>query len=455
MRLSRFALVGTPLLLTATIAAQIPSIPPAVPKFSATTTATGMGLFEPLTFSPLNATAMGATGSVGQIELRQLVSGNRDFYRVAATVSGLSAAKGGAGANDCVEGTYDAVNKILTAGARAAAFNSSDTEFAFSISENGLLGVSDDATGPQWSLRGSPGVNFPATQLITGVNAGNYPDSKIYMEGNQYKYAWVAATGDIWAGDFQANGSVTNQALMIPVTVAQSATSSYTGLHSPHPITEEIPVGSGNYVLHGWIVSGQDTSATNDSDSFFIPIADPSASFATPVIAQTLWNDTQWQNNGTTMGPSGTSFWAYGEPAPRCIPMVAMTGSSFIASQADTAHIHVMTEYNKTPGPLGDIWQMTVLFGAPIVTPIPLSFTIGNPLGKPSSSVPPGLLGNTGLIALNLPISGSINPGWATASFNIAANSVPANISIPMQVIGLNATTLKLYTGNTAILEGL
>lgn len=46
-------------------------------------------------------------------------------------------------------------------------------------------------------------------------------------------------------------------------------------------------------------------------------------------------------------------------------------------------------------------------------------------------------------------------PGGFTFSFNIAPNMIPAGIPVPMQAIGINFTTVKLYTGNTAFLEGL
>jgi len=448
MRPSRFALLGTPLLLAATIAAQIPPIPPAITKFSATTTATGFGNFEPLTFSPLNATAMGATGQVGQIELRQLISNNRNFFRVAATVTGLNVANGGKGNWDVVEGTYDAQNQILTASNRAAAFNLPTAEFALTISEDGLIGACDDNGGlPKFSQRASAGAVFPATQQITGIPAG-FVDPKLYKEGNAYRIAWVNPTTPqtIWAGDFTAGGNVVNQAEVIPLSVIQGGATAYTAMHSPHAITEEIPAGSGNWVLHGWLVSAQ---IVNDSDSMFVPIADPASSFFSPARGLVLWDEPGWQNNASTLGAGGSSFWAFGEPSPRSMPMVAMTGSSFRTTVNDSVHLHVMTEFSNT-----DVWQMTILFGAPI-GPIPLNFAIGNPLGQPQGpTLPPGLLGNTGIIALNLPVTAA-NKGFATASFNIAAGTVPANVPIPMQVIGLNASTLKLYTGNTANLEGL
>lgn len=443
MRISRFALLGTPL-LSATLVAQVPPIPPAVTVFSATSTATGAGLFEPLTFPPLNAGALGAGGQVGQLEARRLLP-NTNFYRIAATVSGLSAALGGKGNFDVVEGVYDAGLQILTAGNRAAAFNTAQAEFALSIEERGLVGACDGPTGPVFSVRGAVNQVFPAVQFITGVPTG-YIDSKLFREGNRLKYAWVAAGGDIWVGDFQANGSVTNQVQRIPVSVVQAATSSYTGMHSHHPITEEIPAGSGNYKVHGWLISGQ--QAAGDSDSFFLPTGDPTLPFSLPPRAHRLWDEPTWQNNPTTLGITGSSYWAFGEPAPRGIPMVAMTGDNFETSVASQVSLRLMSPHTIT-----DQWRLSAWFGVPI-GPVAIPFAIGNPLGQPSTSVPPGLLGNTGIVQITVPVAPGVNSGGFTLTFNVAANSVPPNVPINMQIIGINFTTGKIYTGNTAVLEG-
>ena len=85
---------------------------------------------------------------------------------------------------------------------------------------------------------------------------------------------------------------------------------------------------------------------------------------------------------------------------------------------------------------------------------MPLPLTTGNPLGQNGPTVPLGLLGISPIVTLQAPVSPA-TPGGVTFSFTIAGGSLPANVPIPMQVVGVNLTAGGIYLGNTAAIEGL
>lgn len=430
-------------LLSGTLAAQIPQISPAVTKFSAATSTTAV--FSPPTFAPLGPVAMGfalstASTTLNQIELRR-ISGNA--YRVAVASTGVPASRGGVGGRDVCEGVFDAAGNLVAMSSLAAAFNTAGNEDTFSISEDGRVAVSS-GVATTWSSRSGIGVVWPTPQPVTGI-AGTVRDAKLYTSGTQRKLAWRDAAGpggfggNVWSGDFN-NGVVSNAAILMDRTLGRL------GLNSPHPITEEIPSGSGSYVVHGWIVGR--TWNAQDSDSFFVPGANPSVTTTSPPRPLAVWDDTRRQHNGTTLGASGTNFWVWDQALdPVCITTVALTGSNFSAAAGGPVHLRAMVPWSNT-----DTWLAAVFLGAAI-SPLPLPGTIGNPLGQTGPTVPLGMLGVSPIVTLQAPVSVA-NPGGVTFSFAVGAGSLPANVPIPMQVVGVNLTAGKIYVGNTAAIEG-
>jgi hypothetical protein len=292
-------------------------------------------------------------------------------------------------------------------------------------------------------------VAFGAAARIVGVPPNEH--SKIYTQGTQLRYAFVSAsTGTstaIFAGNFN-NGVVTNVRTVIPASIVPGARS----VHSPAPITQELPAGSGQWVLLGWLFSATVPRAGGgiDMDVYWLPMHDGTVGTSAPPVALPLSRIGQQQLAGTALGASGTTFWPTREPRsdPYCIPMVAMNGDTVSAAAGGQVDLRVMVEWSQTSS-----WNTVISFGLPI-GPIPIPFAIGNPLGQPGPAVPPGLLGINPIVNIQQPVNPAA-PGGVTFSFNIAPGTLPAGVPVPMQAIAIDFTALKLYTGNTAILEGL
>ena len=426
-------------LLGSSLAAQIPQIPPAITLFgSATTTA-------PLPFPPLGPAGLGLTGAgtstVAQIELRRIGSGTT--FRLAMAAGGVPASFGGVAGLDVIEGTFDVATNTATLTSLAVGFNSAGDERTFSISEDGLVAVSSGAA-QSWSSRASTGSVFPAAQAIAGISTALAADLKLFTQGTQLKLAWVDNTGqgkfagNVWVGDFN-NGVVSNAAIAIPLNTVPRL-----GVHSPHPVTQEIPAGSGTWVLLGWHLSGQWNAL--DCDSFWLPGADPTLALVEPPQGQLIWNEGGDQHHGTTFGASGSSVVIWNQSNdPISLPMVAMNGATFSSAAGGTAHLRVMVPANN------DLWITAIFMGLANNPPIPLAFAIGNPLGQ--TGVPPGLLGVTPIITLQAAVPPFA--GGTTFSIPLAAGSVPAGAPVPLQAVAINFTNGNVYLGNTAALEGL
>lgn len=444
------------------LAAQTPLIPPAITQY----TAASSSAFQPLAFAPLGPTALGLTGGSGsggggtstasameQIEMRRIGSSGT-LYRIAMAAGGVPVGFGGVGGNDVMEGTFDVATNVATLSALAIGFNTPSDESTFSISEDGLFAVSSGRTGTgpstvttqQWSVRATTGSVWPAPQPITGITTTLAVDLKIFTQGTQLKLAWVdlagsgKRAGNVLVGDFN-NGVVSNAVTVIPRNILPRY-----GIHSPHPVTEEIPLGSGSWVLHGWYI-GHDWNA-KDSDTYWLPGPDATVAAIEPPVPQPLWPEGAKQHHGTTFGAAGSSvtLWS-GNRDPMSLPMVAMNGATFSSAAGGVAHLRVMTPLDA------DAWITAIFIGLPANPPIPLGFTVGNPLGQTGPTVPAGMLGVTPVIALQAPVAPY--SGGTTFSLGITAGSVPVGFPIPMQALGINFTTGGLYLGNTATLEAL
>lgn len=431
------------------VGAQTPAIPPAITQYIASTTATSTRFVPPL-FPPLSLASTTTAPRVSQIELRKLVSGSEILYRLAATRSGVLAVYGGSGRYDVLEAIYDASSQNAVMTNLAASFNTKANEYDFSISEDGLTGVCRvGTTTAKWARRTGPAGLFPQTATVTGLPTG-IRDTKLFTDGNQLRLAWTeklnATSSAIFAGDFNA-GAVTNVKLLISPSLVTAST---TIVRTPHPVTQEIPPGSGNWVVLGWLFAAPDGGPRRglDMDTYWLPMHDGTVPTSSPPVPLVVHDNLGQQLGSTTLGASGSAYttW-FPNLAPQSLSMVAMNGATFSASAGGTAHLRVMVPWSQT-----DVWNTIVVFGT-AMSPISLPFANGNPLGQTPPAAP-GQIGVSPIVSLSQPVDPRA-PGGVTFSLSIPPSVVPAGIPISMQAIGINFSTGKAYTGNTAILEGL
>jgi hypothetical protein len=427
MRISRLALLAIPL-LTTTVVAQIPRIGPAVTRWTTTSSATSTGLVAQRILS-LGTAAFGRFPS--QIELRVIAD---PVYRGTATL----------GAN-VVEFLYDAQTGATVVTARAASFNAVGTSrFALSISENGLVAVCDTSAGPRYATRANVNNAFGPPAPITGVT-GTFVDSKIYTRGNQLQYAWVSGN-DVMSGLFNSStGAVTGGTIIL--NASTTAPISGFPFHSHHPMTRQIPAGSGNWVVLGWLFSIND--AANASDTYYLPSADG----VTPITngqAYRVYDTTGWQNNGTFLGSSGTTVVSdNGAGDPWFMPLVAVNNVRLNAATGGVITLRHLVEWSAT-----DVWQTNLCFGAPL-GPLPVPFAFGNTLSPGGQTAP--AIGQIGLtlnpVVPGISSFGTGNAGGFDYTFTIGGGTIPPGLAIPVQAIGINFTTLRIFTGNTAVIQ--
>jgi len=440
MRLSHLAVLAIPV-LASSVHAQIARIGPAITLWTSTSAATSSGLVAER-YLPLSVTAPSFNRNPVQIELREI---GFDNYQGAVTLG-----------SNVIEFTFQPSTGSVAGSSNAATLNQGQP-FALSISEDGLVAVVDQNTGPKFATRASRGVPFgPAQQIVWSSGfTSTYADSKIHMEGNRYKYSWVTSAGDIAMGDFNplAATQVTNEATVIPqsVTGTSTGTSTIGGLHSQHPITREVPAGSGNYVVLGWIFS--QNPGGSDSDTYYLPSADGTQAL-TNQGAYRVMDTTGWQNNGTSIGSSGSLVVSdSGSGAPWHMPMIAVN-NVVVPAAGGSGTMRILTEYDTQ-----NAFQVALCFGSPI-GPIPLGFTIGNTLNPSGQTVP--AIGGIGL-TLTPSLASFVtaaNPGGF--DFPLTLPALPPGTVLPVQAIAIKTwlgppaaghAAIEIFTGNTAVIE--
>lgn len=373
--------------------------------------------------------------SLGQLELRR--TGAAGTYRLAATLNNATGPIAGGAGFDAFEGSYVPGTSTVTLTNLAATFNTATDEFAFSISDDGLFAVCDQAGTPQFANRGALGAAWGATANIVGAGA-SYLDSKLVRSGGNDYYAHTDALGGISMGAInRVNGQVTGISIVItPLPGIQFC-------HSHHPIVDN----AGN--LKAWIVGQYDGA---DTDSFFVPGPNDTSTNGVGGAgfdsAQKIWDDTTWQANPTQFNRSGSTYWAWSAPAPNNykapldLEMVLQGGGKVTAGQPYTINAWV-------PGN-GNPWGGVLAIGVS-GTPIALNQTVGNGIGDPVNGRPKGQFG------LN-PVA-FVSIGWAGIGNLQLTVPIPATFptGVPLTIqSGLFdlTTTGPIVMSNTATIQG-
>ncbi len=351
------------------------------------------------------STSGASSTDFGQLELRS-IGGTK--FRLAATLNNATSGStggfiNGPGGFEAVEGEYDTATGVCGLTDFATPLCSTGDEFAFSISNNGLFGVTDYAGAigsPVYGNRAATGTNWTLGGVVTGAGSG-YLDSKLVdLGGGGIKFAFADASSGVSVGDINTGtGAVTNIAQVIAAIPGTNF------LHSHHAVMA-------NDTLAGWIFSAH--IAGGDSDSYFLGDSDDLLNL--PVQ---IYDEANWQANPTSLGDSGSTYWAWSAPAPNNykapldIELVALTGGRLTAGQTKNLSLFV-------PGD-GNPWVGVLIIGVP-TAPIPLGGTVGNAIGNAPGPRPAGQVSVLPAIAVSAAGLGRINfgipvpAGWTGAA---------------------------------------
>ncbi|MEM7201873.1 MAG: hypothetical protein AAF628_16520, partial [Planctomycetota bacterium] len=168
--------------------------------------------------NPMTGFGGSASSALQQIETRNHTTPGT--FRLATTVQDPQGSFPGlAGGSDVLESIWDPAGLLGPAGVnntnRAAVFNSTQAEFAFSITHDGLVGACDRLFRPQFQTRANPTVAFASpTRLVSGMpgimamgTAGaGFVDTALCQINGQLCWAYVDPNGDIGTSDFDPTG---------------------------------------------------------------------------------------------------------------------------------------------------------------------------------------------------------------------------------------------------------
>jgi len=438
MQIKLLSLITIPALATLAVA----QVNPGIAKTNSTTTAPPVSdALHPDNFKDINGQQVCAGGDLQQIELRDIGGG---LYRLAATVTMLNSSTGGAGSFDCVSGVFDPTAGTVTCGNLFAAMNTTGAEFAASITSDGLYCAVDDGSAmgaPALGFRTQTTQPFVKVGPITGgqVSAA-YGDSKIFNDPNSstgYSYAYAEAmSGAIRQADLIVVGANrgslvtgTDREVIALVPGSQGNHSSEPGFASTGPNVN----GPVTHWIHGT------TWGAGHSDSYFVPDA---TSANNP--SQRIFDDSTWQANGTLVGSSGTSYWAWSAAAPNNykspldIETVSQLGATFPMASASTINLRTMVPQGS------DVYTTVVLLGT-AAAPIAIPGTVGNALGSPRPA------GQVAIFPLAI-ATGIAAPGTGGTDLivNLAPNQILAGIPVPIQGVAVNVSSGEIIIGNTA-----
>ncbi len=399
--------------------------PPAITQFDPACAPHAEASLDPATFvCPGPIPAIGVGGTLGQLELRPIGGG---AFRLAASVTNANACAGGAGGWDLIEGTYTpgAVPGITNL---AAGLNTAGDEFSFSISNDGCVAVYDDfGAGPMLSRRPPPcNGPWPAPAPIIGLPAGA-GDSKVWNDPASptgYAFAFIDPGGGISMGILDPVVPA-----VFAIAVAINPIPGAITMHSHHPVQHPT-----TWEHVGWIVSA--AFAGGDSDSYWVGWRDDTNH---PPLR--IYDDAGWQSNPTTLGESGTTYWASTTvgPGPAALPLIACNGYD-VPGGGGVISLRTFVPHGPDP------WA-TVLVLGPSTPEFPVAGTIGNvqyPAGLPCPPAPLGrvaILPLTTVTALALPFSGG-----ATVTAPVPCCLPP----IDFQCAAANLVTGEIFIGNAA-----
>ena len=399
MRITFLGACAVPL-LAAAVAAQ--PVSPGITLFAASTQANFLPTLAAL--APANLTAsVAASSSVSQLEFFP-IAGQANKFRGGVTInpaSGVGAPPGQGGVNeivfDPVAGT--ATTRLSCATPTVQNLNAvAPRGFQLSITPDGRSCTYDAGVGfggPRWSFRASDGALWSTPrQLNSQAGFGPYtfvdgkltttkrnPVTRARTTNNITYYSFVdsstggGGTNDIVVGTFVISGSgseiaatVTNiQPLFLLADYAPAVS-----IHSHHVIT------GANGELWGWVLSIQ--VAAGDSDTFFIPGPNDDLDAAQLVYADRFAG---WINNGTTLGDSGSSVFAWNDAsnadgAPFDIRTVFLTGDSAPLTGGPIT-LRIGVPYEPTVAYNAQVWLGFPQAPVPVV--IPGLTILGNKLG--------------------------------------------------------------------------
>ncbi|MEM7201311.1 MAG: hypothetical protein AAF628_13650 [Planctomycetota bacterium] len=399
--------------------------------------------------NPVAGFGLSASSSLQQIETRAHAP-TPGSYRLAVTVSDPNLSfPGQAGGSDVMESRWNPGLGILQNTGFAAAFNSSQAEFAFSISHDGMVGASDRLNRPQFAKR-TAGINSPfaSTTFVTlpgvtigGAGSGFVDTALCNIEGgsgpNGLSWAYVDDDGDISTSDFDPDVApyVTGRQKRLRFMIA---TTTAVTLHSPHALE----CSDGNALA--WIASVRHAGVAGDSDTFFFPTMDDSELGGINAGVR-IWNDFAWQANGGPRGDGGTLYVAhsaaapFGYQEPLNISIVGHNAGIMVPGSPKKMSVWVPNDGGSGP------WIVGVLFG---VTPtsFPLGFTKGNALGNPRPA------GELGVIPLPSVVQLPVAPGGGNAQISLPIPAaIPSGLGpfLLTQSFGVDLSG-DIFMGNTA-----
>lgn len=452
--------------------APVPSLSAQVPPALCTSTSTPMQteLAVPR-FPPLGPEALviamppPLAKALSQLELRE-IAGQPGQYRMAVNINRAPWHTGPVGST-VVEGVYDANAQTYTYSQAIDPQTStlrytterldlSGTEFALSITHDGLTCVFDDVSNDlvYWSQRANDGDVWPDPQVVSvpgGKGAPAYGDSKIFLSDRDPITAQPLTSPQLyWAGIELSGGANTGKLVVADFVIAggqaslQNIRTLIDGMtvfggaaHSPHPITD------GQDRVFAWLCNAD--LGTDGDDTILVPFINASHGW------HVVYDDPDGarMNNGTSLGDSGTFIWPHnqgqtlpGDPFELCT--VSLNGDNWPAATGGRVQTRVMTPYDVV-----NVWNVQLWLGIPSA-PTPVPVALGSMLGPVGGPRPPGVLGITPLLFLPPAFVTAADPGGFTYNFRMPAIAV----NIEMQAVAWNTGTNRVYLSNTARLSG-
>lgn len=394
-----------------------------------------------LYLDPTGAITLGSATTAAQWEFPNFPAlGGAGWRPMACTIlnttSTAAAACGIPAGGGVVAGEWNSTTGVVKLNNYAGGLNASagGTEFALSISNDGLTAVCDQAlsTGSGYAVRAATNVAFGSTSTVTGqVNypPGGYGDSKLVQIGAQLHVAWIdTITNNL------VSGRLVGPAISGAISTRVTSVAGTLGMHSPAPITN-----SGQ--VEAWICSAQVVAGA--SDPFCVPDRTSDLNPAVKIYADPAAG---WWNNPGALGNSATTFWAHfgAYKAPKRLDMVMCNGGRLVPGQTKVVRVWHRQEANG--------WLVALMLGATAIAPLNLNFTWGNNINGP-----PRPAGQIGLLPVpTVPSVGTLgNSGGGNFGFIVPAG-LPVGVPIYVQGVGVDVAAgagAKPYLANTAVLQ--
>ena len=400
MRFLPHAAVAAALLLSAGLVGQ------QVPPFE-------LGTVDPV---PGLSPATLGVATVEQIHLEQDPSLPLGLWRAAVTVTGLPAARGGAGGHDVLSGTYDPILDIFTPDLDAAAFNTPGNEFGLTFSTDCRFACCDDLTsgGVKLGKRASTSQPFAGVTSVTGLPSQPYFDPALVgYQGRDHLATVFGPDIALWPVDV-SNAAVTGGPFIV---IAASGPGRFTNSPTPFCDSNGEVIGFWYYEYSGF-----------DNDLYFA--CDLQWQTAeTPVLDQP-----GWQNNAGLAGGRFLYANANGGYHVAAIDTNWWTGGRApIGGTMEVRAFAPPTASNETL----TSWALlsTSFLSSPVAVP-PFNGLLGVNLTGPAVVVPLGNHDN--------------RTGEAKTALRVPNRMALRGGEIPAQVLTANQTQGTLTLGNDA-----